>query len=92
MEENELYVLVENELYMYILALSEDKIEKVTIERIEEGILWFLLKYDKKIGKEQRHLIIEKTWKMFENKNKNLTVISKEKHKEEISKIEEIDI
>ena len=51
MDERELNIRVENELYRYILALSDDELEKVTLNRIEEGILWFLLKYDDKITK-----------------------------------------
>lgn len=92
MDEHQLNILIENELYKYILALSDDSIEKVTLDRIEEGILWFLLKNEGRIAKNQRRLIIQKIWKMFENKNKNLSAISKEKYDSKTAEIEEFDI
>jgi len=90
MDEKELSVLIENELYKYILALSEDELDKVTIERIQEGLLWFLLKYEEKIQKEQRNFVIRKIWKMFENKN--LIISSKEKYLNQIDKIGDMEI
>ena len=92
MDEHQLNILIENELYKYILALSDDEMQKVTLDTIEVGILWFLLKYEDRITKEQRKLIIQKTWKMFENKNKNLSAISKEKYEKKKSEIEEFEI
>jgi len=91
MDERELNILIENELYKYILALSDDKIEKVTLERIEEGILYFLIQHED-VNKRQRKIIIEKIWKMFQNKNKNLLAISKEDYEKATDKIEGFEI
>ena len=93
MDERQLNQLVENELYKYILALSEDEMENVTLEKIEEGILWFLLQYDEKITKPQRKLIVQKIWKMFENKNKYLAAKSREDYDEDVTRfVEGIEI
>lgn len=92
MDERKLNILVENELYRYILAISDDEMEKVTLDRIKEGIFWFLLRYDGEITKPQIKLIIQKTWKMFENKNKNLSAVSKENYDKKTAEIEDFEI
>lgn len=92
MDERELNIRVENELYRYILAISDDEMEKVTLDRIEEGILWFLLRYDGEITKPQRTLIIQKICRMFENKNKNLAARSKKDYDQKLEKIYDIEI
>lgn len=92
MDEGQLNILVENELYRYILAISDDEMEKVTLDRIEEGILWFLLRYDGEITKTQRKLIIQKIWRMFQNKNKNLLAKSKEDYDKNLGKIYDMEI
>lgn len=92
MDEDQLKILVENELYRYILAISDDEMENVTLSKIEEGILWFLLEYEGKITKPQRTLIIQKIWKMFENKNKNLAAKTKEQYDRSLKNIYDIEI
>ena len=92
MDERQLNVRIENELYKYILAISDDEIAKVNLERIEEGIFWFLLRYDGEITKPQIKLIIQKIWKMFENKNKNLSAVSKENYDKKTAEIEDFEI
>ena len=92
MDEHQLKILVENELYRYILALSDDKMENVTLNKIEQGILWFLLEYEGQITKPQRSLIIQKIWRMFENKNKYLAAKSKKDYDRSLKNIYDIEI
>ena len=92
MDNLELSVLIENELYRYILALSEDRMDRVTEERIQEGIIWFLLKYEDKIDKNQRRFIIDKISKMFENKNKHITSEKNKTTKEQFDRIEDMEL
>ena len=92
MEEHQLNILIENKLYRYILALSDDKLDNITVDTIEEGILWFLLQYESKITKSQKLLIRQKVWQMFYNKSKNLSKMAIEEYDKQTKEIDDLEI
>ena len=61
-------LLIENELYSYILAISNDEIKKVTKNNINDGINWFIAKYKDRITKDQVSYIVDKTLQVLNNK------------------------
>ena len=78
MDEVSLDLLIENELYTYILAISNDQLDKVTKKTFREGINWFLKKYENIISENQINYVIDKTLQVFKNKKvKHINTIEK---------------
>lgn len=86
MKDSELLKLIESNLYNDIIFMSDGK--NVSLKSIEDGILFFLLRYDN-ITKEQRSIIIRKALEKFGNEIQNN---SKEKIDKTVKYIEELGI
>lgn len=70
MNQTQIKILVENELYSLVLANSEDELAKITIDTVRVSINYFIKKYKNQLTIDNIDFLTEYIWNII-NKRKN---------------------
>ena len=78
MELTKLKILIENELYLLVLANSEDELTKVNINSVRNAISQFMQRYGNELTEQNIDFLTEYIWTVI-NKANSRAGLEKEK-------------
>lgn len=71
MEQNNLKLLIENELYPLVLANSEDELAKITISTVRISINQFMERHKKELTIQNIDFLTEYIWTIINKRKKS---------------------